>query len=396
MKIFSKESVRPKRYEESCWPTPRQKLLLRAALLRGGAAVQAWQEWKADARIDRLDLGSRRLLPLLYKNLQRHGVEEHLIDDLKRVYRTTWSNNRVLFRKMAALLRSFDSAGIQTLLLKGAPLVLMYYRDYGLRPMADFDVLVRTKDALAAFELLKRSGWIPAATETLSERHISVKHGASFNNAAGQEFDLHWHLLPECCQPGADQDFWDDAVPIQIEQVPAYTLNPADHLLHVCAHGVKWNALPPLRWVADATAIVGGSEINWRRLTAQAQKRRLIWPIKEGLSYLRETLDAPIPDSVLMELRRMPTSRMEDIEYRYRTGNHREKLFGHLPALWINYLRAADDAGAKPRLTAFIKYLRIYWGADRPGQLVLRALAKSMRRIWNTLAARGRFPAEKR
>jgi hypothetical protein len=375
-------------------------LLLRAALFPAEKAIPAWNEWKEGVRIDRLDAGSLRLLPLVYKNLRAHGIDDVLMEDLQGAYRSTWARNRILFRNMAALLRLLHAAGIRTLLLKGAPLVLLNYKDYGLRPMFDFDVLVGTEDALSAFNLLKSSGWTPYPLDTLSESVIALKHAASFKDSRGRECDLHWHVLPECCQPGADRDFWERAAPIEIEGVPTLALDPADHLLHVCAHGVKWNELPPLRWIADAMAIVKSSEVNWQRVIAQAQKRRLVQPIKEALGYLRENWGAPIPSEVVRELERIPLSKIEEIEHRYRTEGHRQKIFGHLPALWLNYLRAADDAGAKHGLAAFFKYLQSYWGLARPGQLPLRATVKTVRRIRKTVSGymrrRARMPAAKR
>ena len=47
-----------------CWPTPDQTLLLRAALLPGEAAREAWVAWRQRASLAELDGGSRRLLPV--------------------------------------------------------------------------------------------------------------------------------------------------------------------------------------------------------------------------------------------------------------------------------------------------------------------------------------------
>jgi len=110
-----------------CWPTWRQELLLRAALLRGKEAIAAWREWKSSVDVDRLDQGSRRLLPLLYRNLRAHGVEDPLMNSFKGIYRLTWYKNQMAFHKMTSLLRSFHHAGIETMLLKGAALVMLHY-----------------------------------------------------------------------------------------------------------------------------------------------------------------------------------------------------------------------------------------------------------------------------
>ena len=66
-------------YQGGCWPTPEQELLLRAALLQGEASLKAWQEWKSTLDFDHIDPGSQRLVPLLYHNLQRQGVQDPLM-----------------------------------------------------------------------------------------------------------------------------------------------------------------------------------------------------------------------------------------------------------------------------------------------------------------------------
>ena len=321
--------------ESSCWPTRRQELLLQAALLRGQKAVEAWNRWKSSADIDRLDPASHRLLPLLYRNLHAHGIEDPLMDKLKGGYRHTWSRNRLLFRGLAKLLRSLRESRIRTLALKGAPLALLYYRDPGLRPMSDVDVMVPTRDALKAVRFLQALGWKPLGS--FREIDIPIRHGVGFKDSAGRRFDLHWHLLDECCRPGGDDDFWDGAVEIQIDGVPTLTLNAADHLLHLCAHGVRWEKIPAIRWIADALAImnVSAPEIDWIRLAAQAEKHRLILPVREGLSYLREKFDAPVPREILQALRDLPVSNMERLEQRYKSEDQRNKMFGQLPVLWF-------------------------------------------------------------
>jgi hypothetical protein len=369
-------------------------LLLQAALLRGQKAVEAWNRWKSSADIDRLDPASFRLLPQLYGNLHALRVQDPLMDKLKGVYRLTWYKNRLLFRHMAALLRCFHDAGIQTLVLKGAPLVLSYYKDYGLRPMTDFDVLVHTDQALAAVRLLQQSGWTRSDRwpETFHQAYLTVGHALGFKDSSGRQFDLHWHVLPECCRPQADDDFWAGAVPIEIDGVNTRTLNPADHLLHVCAHGVRWDPLPPFRWVADAMAIMNsGAELEWSRLVAGAQKRRLVWPLKEALRYLREKFDAPVPDEILEKIENAPASKMDRLEYRYKTGNYETKALGYLPIHWFHYLRLENRAGAKYDLLAFAKYLERLCGVNNLRQLAARAAFRRGERIWKVFSRRGRW-----
>ena len=86
------------RFTGGCWPTREQELLLQAALMQGKETIDAWEAWKSTVEIAQIDQGSYRLLPLLYKNLRDHGVEDPWADTLKGVYRSTWYKNQLLFR----------------------------------------------------------------------------------------------------------------------------------------------------------------------------------------------------------------------------------------------------------------------------------------------------------
>src|SRR5438445_136412 len=124
------------------WRTTSSPDSPRATLLRGPRAREAWGQWKAGADLDHLDAGSYRLLPQLYQNLHRHGVDEPVLALFRGVYLRTWYENQLRLHQIAGLLRSFRDARIDTIVLKGAALTVLYYKDNGLRPMHDIDLLV--------------------------------------------------------------------------------------------------------------------------------------------------------------------------------------------------------------------------------------------------------------
>ena len=152
------EPIYLKNFAGGCWPTKQQELLLRAALLENTDAIYAWHEWQSISDFDDLDPGSFRLLPLVYRNLSKFGLNGPVKNKLKGTYRLAWYNNHMLFSKIAALLASFRDAGLPTIILKGAALTISCYKDYGVRPMQDFDFLVKTEQARAAMSLLRKLG----------------------------------------------------------------------------------------------------------------------------------------------------------------------------------------------------------------------------------------------
>jgi hypothetical protein len=345
------------------WPTRHQKLLLQACLLQGEEALDAWYKWKSTTDIDQLDRGSLRLIPMLYRNLQVHGVEDNLMNKFKGGYRFTLYKNHMLLHNMANVLARFYDAGLHVMVLKGVALTLLYYRDYGLRPMEDFDILIHEKDVAKAINILRELGWKPwqRLPKVLTEEYLSSTKGCKFNNHRGEGLDLHWHVLLESCYKNADKDFWNGAVKTSIHDYTVYALNPADQLLHACVHGSMRSTTPTIRWVADAALIMKSSqaEIDWDRLMVQASKRRLVLPLENTMRYLQDFLSLSIPPEVLKQLRASPVSKTERMENAIRT---RYPVFIVLVMKeWFCYLRNAQlVSGAKlhPQIIGFPKYLR--------------------------------------
>jgi len=355
-----------------CWPTGEQTLLLRAALLRDHEAIAAWQTWARAVDIDGLDGASVRLLPLLYRALERNGVPEGLGGQLKGMYRHTWCANQLRLRDTGVVVKTLLDRGIDVLLLKGAALALLYYRNPGLRPMDDVDLLVRSDQAQAAVATLSGHGWRPRSP--VSVRHVESHHAMEFTDATGQRIDLHWHVLPENCGRHADDAFWDRAGRVDVRGVPVRVLDATDQLFHVCAHGVKWESIPPLRWIADAAVIIdqAGAELDWARFTRETRQRRLVLPIREALGYLASTLALPVPDTVLSDLGAAAVSRAERWEHRLRT-RPAGRVLGRVPEHWLRYRRLRADRKGEETI-GFIGYLQVVLGCQGVGQLARRAL----------------------
>ena len=372
----------------NCWPTSAQRLLLRAVVLRGAEALAAWQRWTQAVDLDRLDAGSIRLLPQLYRSLEREGVRDPLMSKLKGVYRHTWYGNQLRLRDAAVVLGELNRRGIEPMLLKGAALTLLHYRDSGLRPMEDVDVLVRTHQWRAAVDALTDLGWTPRVLVT--PRRVAASHAMEFADARAQRIDLHWHLLPDSCWPGADDEFWERASATALRGARVSVLDATDQLLHTCAHGVKWEHVPPLRWIADAAMILGDPSvaIDWERLVRLADRLRLILPLRDALTHLESTLGLPMPRPVLAALQNATVSPAERWEYRLRT-RPASRVLGRLQEHWLRYRRLRRAPGGLGAIS-FVGYLQVVLDCDGVGALARRAVFRHRWRRWAEHDARSR------
>ena len=357
-----------------CWPTTEQHLLLQAVLLGGAEAIDAWHRWKAAVDLDCLDPGSSRLLPQLYRNLERWGMLDSSVSKLKGLYLHTWYGNQLRLRGAAVVIRELRRRGVDAMLLKGAALTLLHYRDPGVRPMDDVDILVRTSQWRQAVDVFAELGWRPRAPVT--PRHVEASHAMDFANTEAQRIDLHWHLLLDSCWPRADDGFWEHALPTTLHGVPVSVLDPTDQLFHTCAHGVKWEYVPSIRWIVDAAMILKepAAEIDWNRLVRLTERQRLVLPLRDALTYLETAFGLPVPAAVLTGLRLRATvvSWVDRYEHRLRT-NPANPLLGRVAGHWLRYRRVRRTSEG-PDAIGFIGYLQVVFDCDGRWALLRRAI----------------------
>jgi hypothetical protein len=202
----------------NCWPNETQELLLRACLMNGHQALAAWQQWQVIFESGSFDEGSRRLLPLLYRNLKNQKITGPLISKLKEEYFHTWSENQFCLRGIARLIAEFNQYAIPNILLKGSALAVLYYEDVGLRPMKDIDLMVSSDQAKRSMKLLASLGWKPAFSSP--EALIPFEQATEFVDANNQKVDLHWRLMWEGRSSLGDSDFWQASIAMQLTTSP--------------------------------------------------------------------------------------------------------------------------------------------------------------------------------
>lgn len=365
-----------------CWPNAGQQLLLRAALLSGAAFHDAWQRWRSAADLDRLDEASSGLLPLVGRNLVLHGLDSPDRRYFQWLHHGIWAANVRRITQTTALLQRFRSAGIDTLLLKGAALVSTAYDDPGLRPMGDVDVLVPVHQARQAMGLLREDGWRPvgwAACCSAPEMTVPVRHSHAYLRSADEQIDLHWHVLWESCEPSADEAFWRDSVAVEVDHVETRVLGDTHQFLHACAHGAQWSEPRNLRWVADAMTLLArpSSRIDWDRLVLAARDRGVALPVRDAVAFLNEALDAGIPDRVLESLQAARVSAIE--RWRYTLQVRPRGRLGSLPLLACHQWCLARRAGQGVPLVGLPWYLRQMYEVEHMRQ-VGPLLAHAVRR----------------
>src|SRR5262245_57371591 len=168
----------------SLWPNAEERLLLESALLSRTAAVSAFGEWRSRFG-EREEVGGkpRGPLPVLDHNPQELGVRDPLMGRMRGMYRRTFCETHQLFHRTAPVVGELVERGLPVLLLKGAPLVLSYYRNHALRPMADLDLWVPRHQVHTAIQVMLDGGYV--CTESYDADALHYRHAVNFIHPNG-------------------------------------------------------------------------------------------------------------------------------------------------------------------------------------------------------------------
>jgi hypothetical protein len=195
--------------------------------------------------------------------------------------------------------------------LRGPALADLLYRDPGLRPFTDLDLLIREADRLGALSLLSRLGYRHLEAGLPLSLEVTWRHAASFTAEDPDELpiDLHWGLVDypgiAPVAPIDHQGLWDRAVQTQGPGGACRSLCPEDLLIYLAVHWAVHHALSGLIWQLDLALLIGrhGETLDWNAVVERAEQWRIRRPLFIALQEVQKHFGATIPPLVLARLR---------------------------------------------------------------------------------------------
>lgn len=250
---------------------------------------------------------NQQLAPLLYRRLQARGLESYVPDAvlaaLRRRVRTSAMRNLAVYASLARILALLEARGIPVIVLKGAYLAEAVYREVGLRPMIDVDLLVPIDTVSEVAKIFEDDGYRPLQPYTLEVVLAELHHLPRYVKPLHTSYEVHWNLQP----PGdpwsvAVDGFWDRAVPTQLAGLETLALSKADSLLYLCSHVAYGHQFTGgLRAFCDIAETIrrDSGELEWDEVVERAQSlgwQRGVWAV---LKQAREMVGARIPRAAL-------------------------------------------------------------------------------------------------
>ncbi|MHB8882561.1 MAG: nucleotidyltransferase domain-containing protein [Thermodesulfovibrionales bacterium] len=256
------------------------------------------------------EAGRHRVTPLLYHYLSASAsaglIPGPVLELMRKAYYLTLARNMLLFSGLKKALAALKQAGIPAVLLKGSHLALAVYKDIGLRPMSDLDLLLRSSDLEQAVPVLAEAGFTSAGRFFIADQVPVHQHLTPLQNKEGAVLELHWNISnPLASHPIKPEELWARAEAGQVDGMDLLLLCPEDLLIHICLHAGRHRfnfGLAPLCDIAEILTRHGDT-LDWERLCLTARKWQATRTVYLCLLLARDLLGAAVSEALLERFR---------------------------------------------------------------------------------------------
>ncbi len=246
---------------------------------------------------DSLEIGSKKLLPLVYSNFRKLHIDHPVANQFVSYYRYTSYRNHMLRNEFQTVIDNLQKQGIPYFVRKGMVYLSMFYGDYGSRPTSDVDIVIRKEHIESFLVAREKEGWQSVVDWHLNPIQDSIMHATTLRKNRF-ELDLHWRPTNHPIPTKWTEYIYNNL----IISDKMWTIPKELHLVDTIVHGYGFNVVRPIRWMCDACKIIDSKISNWDLLIDYTNDCKLSLPVKRGLSYLNEQNIANVPVEILKRL----------------------------------------------------------------------------------------------
>lgn len=283
---------------------------------------------------------SQKLYTIL-KKLQDNKIlkfktksESDFLNALRNDYLHTAAKNTLLYAEFKKAINAFRDKKIEVLAMKGVALAELIYKDIGVRAMSDIDLLIKKQDIEKADNALKKIGYTAVDQSPFDgmespDNYLTTRDYRS-ENPMHPSFHIHWHMvnssIPAPYSSRIDMDgIWEEAVPVEIADVPALAMAPHHFLMHLAEHAMRaTHSASKLIYLVDIASLIsnpplppftkggvggitsggeGEYELDWHKVVKASKDYGLDIFVYNILNLVRLNTGIDVPERVLSMLK---------------------------------------------------------------------------------------------
>ncbi|MBN2560442.1 MAG: nucleotidyltransferase family protein [Phycisphaerae bacterium] len=208
--------------------------------------------------------------------------------------------NAYRLARVEPVLARLQSEGVPFLVLKGAALNAVLYRDPGMRPMVDVDIMIHPHDAMRVDRLMADVGCTPGADLVRHDFYPRYHYEREYFTPHQPPVKTDLHVRPfrplRYSRTVPDDALWGSPRTVQLGNLRVAIPGAEDMLVHLAVHAAC-HGLRELRWLYDVKCWLDrfGPHMDWNRVAEQCRRCKLDLPVRRALQAVSLTFGAANP-----------------------------------------------------------------------------------------------------
>ena len=214
---------------------------------------------------------------MLYQRLFKEHKVPCIPDEVRLILREKYLEclaiNLCINNQLQRILTEMEKAEIPVILLKGAHLAEFVYKNIGLRPMSDLDLMVPRECLMQSLELAQKLGYQLSQPFNLEVELLLEHHLPALIVSQNVSLEIHWNLVDAKLPMTVDEGgLWQRAQPVQVGKSKAWVLSSEDLLLHLCLHAAYQDTFNcHLRALVDINQVISVNKaLDWEQVRMRA------------------------------------------------------------------------------------------------------------------------------
>ncbi len=305
------------------------------------------------------------------------GAEERSLKRLKGVYRSSWTRHQLLCDQLRTVLDTLIEVEIVPMMLRGMRLATAFYDEPALRPIRHIELVVEPSEFDQAVDALRRLDWSMVTPVAPVAHPEQAAFGSPTKVACVLANELPREL--RAARRGWGRATRARGVHEQFEGRSVLVLDPLDELFLAASGWRKPAGI--LQALVDTHTMIKalGPDLGWHNLATRSADRALSYRVLELLSYLRATLQTPIPDYVLGDLTLAASTGRERLMSVLEAMDG--GVLGGFPGTLAEFTRTAEATSAAAAIHGLPSYLQHVWGINSAGHVPVQMIKKGASRL---------------